>query len=105
MRGKTADGIGDGFLTAYAPGELSSALPPGSAKHIPKDSILIFQMHYTPNGVEQTDRSSVGLIFAKEPPKSKSAHDPPRNAISPFRRATTTMKRPLRRRSTRTPSC
>jgi peroxiredoxin len=69
MRGKTADGIGDGFLTAYAPGELSSALPLGSAKRIPKNSILIFQMHYTPNGVEQTDRSSVGLIFAKEPPK------------------------------------
>jgi peroxiredoxin len=69
MRGKTADGIGDGFLTAYAPGELSSALPLGSAKRIPKNSILVFQMHYTPNGVEQTDRSSVGLVFAKEPPK------------------------------------
>ena len=26
-------------------------------------------MHYTPNGVEQTDRSSVALVFAKEPPK------------------------------------
>jgi hypothetical protein len=26
-------------------------------------------MHYTANGVEQTDRSSVGLIFAKQPPK------------------------------------
>ncbi len=26
-------------------------------------------MHYTPNGVEQKDRSSVGLIFAKEPPR------------------------------------
>ncbi len=69
MREKTADGIGDGFLTAYAPGELASALPDGSAKRVPKNSILVFQMHYTPNGVEQTDRSSVGLIFAKEPPK------------------------------------
>ena len=69
MRKHTADGIGDGFLTAYAPGELSSALPLGSAKLIPKNSILIFQMHYTPNGIEQTDRSSVGLIFAKKPPK------------------------------------
>jgi len=28
-------------------------------------------MHYTPNGVEQTDRSSVGLVFAKGPPKSE----------------------------------
>jgi peroxiredoxin len=69
MRGKTADGIGDGFLTAYAPGELACALPPGSAKRIPKNSVLAFQMHYTPNGVEQNDQSSVGLIFAKEPPK------------------------------------
>ena len=69
MRGKTADGIGDGFLTAYAPGELASALPAGSAKRVPKNSLLVFQMHYTPNGVEQNDRSSVGLIFAKEPPK------------------------------------
>ncbi len=69
MRGKTEDGIGDGFLTAYAPGELASALPAGSAKRIPKNSLLVFQLHYTPNGVEQNDRSSVGLIFAKEPPK------------------------------------
>jgi len=69
MRGKTPDGIGDGFLTAYAPGELSAALTPGSAKRIPKNSVLVFQMHYTPNGVEQTDRSSVGLVFAKAPPK------------------------------------
>ena len=69
MREKTGDGIGDGFLTAYAPGELSSALAPGTAKRIPKNSLLVFQMHYTPNGVEQNDQSCVGLIFAKEPPK------------------------------------
>src|SRR5207302_7176863 len=30
---------------------------------------LVFEMHYTPNGIAMTDRSSVGLIFAKEPPK------------------------------------
>jgi Copper type II ascorbate-dependent monooxygenase, C-terminal domain. len=29
------------------------------------------QMHYTPNGRAQKDRSSVGLIFAKEPPKHR----------------------------------
>ena len=69
MREKTGDGIGDGFLTAYAPGELASAMAPGTAKRIPKNSLLVFQMHYTPNGVEQNDQSCVGLIFAKEPPK------------------------------------
>jgi peroxiredoxin len=63
------DGIGDGLLVAQAPGELPTVLPPGSAKKIPKGSAIAFQMHYTPNGVEQTDRSSVGIIFAKEPPK------------------------------------
>jgi hypothetical protein len=31
--------------------------------------MLIFQMHYTPNGVEQADRSSVGVVYAKEPPR------------------------------------
>ena len=69
VREKTGDGIGDGFLTAFAPGELGTVLAPGTAKRLPKGAILAFQMHYTPNGVEQTDKSSVGLVFAKEPPK------------------------------------
>ncbi len=71
MREKTGDGIGDGFLTAFAPGELGTVLAPGQAKRLPKGAILAFQLHYTPNGVEQKDRSSVGLIFAKEPPKAE----------------------------------
>ena len=63
------DGIGSGMLVAFAPGDFGSVYAPGSAKKIPKGASLIFQMHYTPNGVEQPDRSSVGFIFAKEPPK------------------------------------
>ncbi|MFM7151677.1 MAG: hypothetical protein ACKO23_17765, partial [Gemmataceae bacterium] len=38
-------------------------------KKLPKGSWLVFQMHYTPDGVERKDRSSLGLIFSKEPPK------------------------------------
>ena len=34
------------------------------AKLIPAGSKLVFQMHYTPNGTAQTDRSSVGFMFA-----------------------------------------
>ncbi len=71
VREKTGDGIGDGFLTAFAPGELGTILAPGQAKLLPKGAILAFQMHYTPNGVEQKDQSSVGLVFAKEPPKTE----------------------------------
>jgi peroxiredoxin len=66
------DGFGRGLLTAFAPGDLPAVLPPGSAKKIPKGAVLLLQMHYTPNGVEQTDRSSVGLIFAKGPPRREA---------------------------------
>src|SRR5262245_63710038 len=43
-------------------------LPTGMAKPVPKGASLVFQMHYTPNGKAQKDRSSIGLIFAKKPP-------------------------------------
>jgi peroxiredoxin len=62
------DGIGTGFLVAYAPGDLGVAYPAAAAKKVPKGATLMFQMHYTPNGVAQADRSSVGLVFAKAPP-------------------------------------
>jgi peroxiredoxin len=68
-RGPTPDGIGNGFLVGYAPGDLGARFAPGSAKKIPKGAVLVFQLHYTPNGTAQADRSMVGLKFAKEPPK------------------------------------
>ena len=68
-KGLSIDGIGRGLLVAFAPGDIGSVYPEGCAKKIPKGSALVFQMHYTPNGVEQADRSSVGLVFSKEPPE------------------------------------
>ena len=58
-----------GYLVGVAPGEEPLVLPLGMAKKIPKGAKITFQMHYTPNGVAQKDRSSLGLIFCKEPPK------------------------------------
>jgi peroxiredoxin len=55
-------------LCGTAPGDMPVILPPGMAKRIPAGSRLIYQMHYTPNGKPQKDRSSVGLIFAPKPP-------------------------------------
>ncbi|MBI3821331.1 MAG: redoxin domain-containing protein, partial [Planctomycetes bacterium] len=69
--GNPGDGIGSGLLAVYAPGDLGSVFPVGSAKKLPKGATLAFQMHYTPVGSEQTDKSSIGLVFAKEPPKSE----------------------------------
>jgi hypothetical protein len=63
------DAFGNGMLVGTAPGDMPLICAPGIAKKVPKGSTLVLQMHYTPNGVEQTDRSSVGMVFAKEPPK------------------------------------
>jgi hypothetical protein len=57
----------DGMLVGWAPGMSPLTLAPGRAKLIKKGSVLVFQMHYTPNGEPGTDRTSVGLIFAKGP--------------------------------------
>jgi thiol-disulfide isomerase/thioredoxin/mono/diheme cytochrome c family protein len=68
--GGTLQGLGgdDDFLAAYAPGARPEPLPAGMARRVKAGSKLVFQMHYTPNGTRQTDRSSVGIKFA-EPQK------------------------------------
>jgi mono/diheme cytochrome c family protein len=57
------------LLVGTAPGEQPTRFLPGMGKKIPAGSNLIFQMHYTPNGKEAKDVTSVGLIYAKEPVK------------------------------------
>ncbi|MFM8890970.1 MAG: redoxin domain-containing protein [Planctomycetia bacterium] len=69
-RGSGVEGLG--HLCGYAPGDMPSVYPPGTAKRIPAGSTLRFQIHYTPNGVATTDRSRVGLILAKEPPEREA---------------------------------
>jgi mono/diheme cytochrome c family protein len=54
-------------LAGTAPGDMPLLLPAGTGKKIPAGSQLVFQMHYTPNGRAQRDRSSIGLIFSREP--------------------------------------
>jgi hypothetical protein len=60
-------GPGEHFC-GYAPGDLPLILPEGTAKKIPAGAELLFQLHYTPNGRMRTDRSKLGLIFAKTKP-------------------------------------
>jgi hypothetical protein len=47
-----------------APGTEPLVFPEGIARLVPAGSKLVFQMHYTPNGTEQTDQTAVGLLFA-----------------------------------------
>jgi hypothetical protein len=59
------------FLAGYGPGSIPEMLAPGQAKLIKAGSELVFQLHYTANGKSGSDRSRVGLILAKEPPRER----------------------------------
>ena len=59
------------MLIGYAPGLQASSWAPGQAKLVPKGADLVLQLHYTTNGKETTDRSKVGLVFAKQPVKQR----------------------------------
>ncbi len=61
----------DILIASTAPGTNGMVFPAGSAVKIPAGAVLRFQMHYTATGKPETDRSSVGIIFAKEPPEVK----------------------------------
>jgi hypothetical protein len=65
---RVATGGGDAMLVNWAVGEDAPVFVPGTAKRIPAGSTLVFQVHYTTNGTPGTDRSRLGVIFAKEPP-------------------------------------
>jgi peroxiredoxin len=55
---------GSGPLIGFAPGMQSRVYPDGYGIKIPAGSKLMFQMHYTPVGTPQKDRSSVGFVFS-----------------------------------------
>ena len=59
------------LLLVYAPGSSPDEWPDGMAKFVPAGSDLVFQMHYTTNGSADEDQTSIGLVFAKAPPKQK----------------------------------
>jgi len=59
------------FLVGYAPGQPAEMLSPGQAKFIKAGSDIVLEVHYTPTGKATTDRTRVGIVFAKEPPKER----------------------------------
>jgi mono/diheme cytochrome c family protein len=61
--------IDGNLLVGTAPGEQPAVYRPGTARRIPAGATLMFQMHYTPNGTATKDITTVGLKYAKEPPK------------------------------------
>lgn len=69
-------------LVGWAPGDLGLVCPPDTALRIPKGTSLLFEMHYTPNGTKVSDRSKIGITFAKKKPKHELMMNPfPNDAI------------------------
>lgn len=59
-----------GMLSSYLPGREPDVYPEGTARKIPAGATLSFQIHYSKaTKKSEVDITSVGLIFAKEPPK------------------------------------
>jgi len=69
----------DGFFATTVPGQPGTVFPEGHAKRLPAGAWLKFQMHYTPNGTAQVDRTELGLVFADGPVehevRTASAHN------------------------------
>lgn len=68
---QAGQGLAEELLDFHVPGSVPHKLPPGQAKLIKAGSDLVFQMHYTTNGKPATDRTQLGIVFAKEPPRER----------------------------------
>jgi mono/diheme cytochrome c family protein len=61
------------LIGSYLPGRAPDVYPEGTARKIPAGSSINFQIHYSrTTGKREVDATSVGLIFAKEPPRQIS---------------------------------
>lgn len=63
-------GLG-GYFAGYVPGMDAVEFPTGTGKLLKKGSYLVFQMHYTTTGTATTDKTDIGLYFAKTPPSEE----------------------------------
>lgn len=67
--GNTQSDLGS-LISSFLPGREADVYPPGTARLVKAGSKVNFQIHYSKaTGKPETDITSVGLVFAKEPPK------------------------------------
>jgi len=65
------------LLCGFAPGARPEKWEPGTVRKIPAGSQIILQVHYSkPAGQVEKDRSMIGLVFAKQPPRKESFMQP-----------------------------
>lgn len=56
-----------GSLGGWGLAALPRFLPEGTGMMLPKGCDLVLQIHYHPNGKEETDQSELGIYFSKKP--------------------------------------
>jgi hypothetical protein len=59
-----------GFFAIYVPGYDPIVAPEGTAKLLPKGTLMQVQMHYVTDGQEETDQTRIGLYLSPTPPQS-----------------------------------
>jgi hypothetical protein len=69
-KGERQEFQGD-LLCGFAPGMPASVLEPGTGRLLKAGSDVVFQLHYTANGNAGTDKTRVGIVFAKQPPAQR----------------------------------
>lgn len=69
--GKTSRGQGwDVDTGGWGPGSDPTRYPADTGNKVGASGNFVFEMHYTPNGKAQTDKTQVGIYYAKEPPNN-----------------------------------
>jgi mono/diheme cytochrome c family protein len=59
----------DGYFAGLVPGHGHHVYPRGTAKFLPKGAMLMFQIHYTPNGTATADQPKIGFQFSDSAPE------------------------------------
>lgn len=73
-----------GQLWGWAPGRRPNFSPPGTARALPAGADVLLQVHYHKSGKPETDATTIGLYFAKEPVDKQIRSAivmPPRNGL------------------------
>jgi len=58
-------------IGGFAPGQFIRVYQDGTAMKMPAGTTLVFQMHYTTYGKASTDRTRIGIKYAKTPPTTQ----------------------------------
>jgi hypothetical protein len=64
--GDSEAGMSDGAIGGYVPGLPAARLAPGRAILLPAGSDIVLQVHYNATGKATTDRTKVGIVYAKK---------------------------------------